>query len=634
MGVTEASFRGAVKYPRPVYSPRDPVLSIPGESIVKDPRKLSIRGFDNLLEHLMDAEQPFARFYVHVNWEGSEGGHEFLILRAAPNRYYVMDSQAGTVDPLTDEHPYFKKINWENSYICRLDNKNFNYRLFDKMNDPKITLAWNPDKDIPFMEKEGMISDACISYAMGVDKSIFELEKQGFIIKEDDGDYCVTFEYNQHDVWENYIRAHIKDTYWNEYIRLMNIDIVFLIKENNKIKRVTNHNYESNPELLATCNRLCEGNFKSIKELIFSNDFYKKNLEGRESETAVFYRELKKALKETPVQESATGVSNIKLRPATEKDLDQILKWETQTMNKVYREDKKLLEKMRNEDKENLSSIKIITSDGKDIGMYQAYPIDEGEWWYIAEIYLIPQYRGHGIGSSLIRKDISKHDKLVLRVDPDNTKAMKLYKSLGFTVTKREKFSWIMRLDKTKRSKKAICEGMVKYLSDFKYGLAEKGNVHSASAHDYDTKYKLQSPEEFEHNGGGICYDYVEFMEDYLKSLGVKCKKYFISTETDNNDTHTFILVEDGKDHFIYPESSFELLEGVYEVKSYEEAALKIMDKTFDMNDNSKRDEIKYYVWEYSGHPPYGSDMKTCMEYFSKGDPIHEGTAMKIKRKD
>ena len=56
------------------------------------------------------------------------------------------------------------------------------------------------------------------------------------------------------------------------------------------------------------------------------------------------------------------------------------------------------------------------------------------------------------------------------------------------------------------------------------------------------------------------------------------------------------------------------------------------MDKIFDVNHNGEKyDEIKYYVWEYSGHPPYGSDMKTCMEYFSKGDPIHEGTAKKLK---
>lgn len=122
------------------------------------------------------------------------------------------------------------------------------------------------------------IKDICISYAMGVDNSIYELTKEGFRIKEDDGDYEVMFDYSKKDIWEEYINTHIKDTYWNEYIRLSTKEIVFMIKENNQIKRVVNHNFENDTELLSTCNRLCEGNFGSIKELILSNDFYKRIL--------------------------------------------------------------------------------------------------------------------------------------------------------------------------------------------------------------------------------------------------------------------------------------------------------------------------------------------------------------------
>lgn len=122
------------------------------------------------------------------------------------------------------------------------------------------------------------IKDICISYAMGVDNSIYELTKEGFRIKEDDGDYEVMFDYSKKDIWEEYINTHIKDTYWNEYIRLSTKETVFMIKENNQIKRVVNNNFENDIELLSTCNRLCEGDFKSIKELILSNDFYKRIL--------------------------------------------------------------------------------------------------------------------------------------------------------------------------------------------------------------------------------------------------------------------------------------------------------------------------------------------------------------------
>ena len=122
------------------------------------------------------------------------------------------------------------------------------------------------------------IKDICISYAMGVDNSIYELTKEGFRINEDDGDYEVMFDYSKKDIWEEYINTHIKDTYWNEYINLSTKETVFMIKENNQIKRVVNHNFENDIELLSTCNRLCEGNFGSIKELILSNDFYKRIL--------------------------------------------------------------------------------------------------------------------------------------------------------------------------------------------------------------------------------------------------------------------------------------------------------------------------------------------------------------------
>jgi predicted GNAT family acetyltransferase len=129
--------------------------------------------------------------------------------------------------------------------------------------------------------QETVYHDKCISYAMGVDDSIYDLKDKGFEIEEDDGDYCVTFDWSKRKIWEKYIESHIQDTYWNEYIRLSDITIHFMINENGKIQHVINHNYEEDDELLSTCNRLCEGSFKTIKSLIFSNDFYKKELKNR-----------------------------------------------------------------------------------------------------------------------------------------------------------------------------------------------------------------------------------------------------------------------------------------------------------------------------------------------------------------
>ena len=184
-----------------------------------------------------------------------------------------------------------------------------------------------------------------------------------------------------------------------------------------------------------------------------------------------------------------------------------------------------------------------------------------------------------------------------------------------------------------------VCKDMVADLERYKYGIPMNGRIVSGSEHDYDTKWKLQSPEEFEKNGGGICYDYVEFEEGYLDVYGIKCKKYFISTDLPGHDTHTFILVDDGKGGFIYPESSFKPMEGAHEVKSLDHACSMVGDGFWKINDNLKKVKptkqpnmnkeaktFKCYLWEYTGHPPYGSNMATCTKYYSKGEPLKEWT--------
>ena len=175
-----------------------------------------------------------------------------------------------------------------------------------------------------------------------------------------------------------------------------------------------------------------------------------------------------------------------------------------------------------------------------------------------------------------------------------------------------------------------VCKDMVADLERYKYGIPENGRIVDGSEHDYDTKWKLQSPEEFEKNGGGICYDFVEFEEGYLDAYGIKCKKYFMSTDLPGHDTHTFVLVEDGKGGFVYPESSFEKVAGTYEVKSIEEAFKIVANGYWKINDNiNKVNEFKYYVWEFTGHPKYGSNIKQCNEYYSKGEPIFESNCLK-----
>ena len=156
----ESWMRGYELLPRPVYSPRDPALEIFPEDVIDDTLKhVKLNGgFDKLISILKSVDVSFARWYCHVKWGDGHGGHEFLIVKTN-NKFYVMDAQAGTIEPITKKCYYFKNIIWEQSYVCRIDDKRFNYEKFKEINDPKNTIPWNGTLDIPYMLKEGMLSE-------------------------------------------------------------------------------------------------------------------------------------------------------------------------------------------------------------------------------------------------------------------------------------------------------------------------------------------------------------------------------------------------------------------------------------------------------------------------------------------
>jgi hypothetical protein len=80
----------------------------------------------------------------------------------------------------------------------------------------------------------------------------------------------------------------------------------------------------------------------------------------------------------------------------------------------------------------------MIMDGDNTIGMFTACMIDDGEWRYIGEIYLIPEYRGQGIGSTILRNEMANYDKIRLQVAMDNEGAFKLYTSLGFKIAKED----------------------------------------------------------------------------------------------------------------------------------------------------------------------------------------------------
>lgn len=113
------------------------------------------------------------------------------------------------------------------------------------------------------------------SYVMGIDSSIYELEKQGFTIRQDGSNFMVSFPADKAPIWESFIVTHLELEYWNEY--LTGNGVVFLFHLLEGIKRYEVHNFE-NAEVLVLCEKLCECKFESIKSMLTGNHFYREVL--------------------------------------------------------------------------------------------------------------------------------------------------------------------------------------------------------------------------------------------------------------------------------------------------------------------------------------------------------------------
>lgn len=139
----EANFRNLTILPRPVHSPRDKIFSLNPLNIIKNPVKLSIANKEDIKQIIMKTRSD-SRFYIHVNWRNSSGGHEFLLLKIS-NIIYVMDSQIGKVIEFDKANKYFD-INYKNSFMCRLDGKELNTDIL-KYNNKKYFIEWDDDID-------------------------------------------------------------------------------------------------------------------------------------------------------------------------------------------------------------------------------------------------------------------------------------------------------------------------------------------------------------------------------------------------------------------------------------------------------------------------------------------------------
>ncbi len=105
------------------------------------------RNKDELAQKVLNGK----RFYCHVNWKNSSGGHEFILLNI-DREVYVMDSQVGLLantDSAKGSY-YFEDINYKNSFIVRLDNKELNRDLL-KYNDAIFAIDFDEVEDMKYL---------------------------------------------------------------------------------------------------------------------------------------------------------------------------------------------------------------------------------------------------------------------------------------------------------------------------------------------------------------------------------------------------------------------------------------------------------------------------------------------------
>ena len=92
-----------------------------------------------------------------------------------------------------------------------------------------------------------------------------------------------------------------------------------------------------------------------------------------------------------------------------------------------------------------IDDYKVICINDKKIGCLLVINKDDGV--LLDEIYLEEKYRNKGIGTSIIKKILSSYNIVYLWVYKLNTRAISLYKKLGFKIIDETETRYYMKCD-------------------------------------------------------------------------------------------------------------------------------------------------------------------------------------------
>ena len=92
-----------------------------------------------------------------------------------------------------------------------------------------------------------------------------------------------------------------------------------------------------------------------------------------------------------------------------------------------------------------IDDYKVICINDKKVGCLLVVNKDDGV--LLDEIYLEEKYRNKGIGTSIIKKILSNYNIVYLWVYKLNTRALSLYKKLGFKIIDETETRYYMKCD-------------------------------------------------------------------------------------------------------------------------------------------------------------------------------------------
>ena len=139
---------------------------------------------------------------------------------------------------------------------------------------------------------------------------------------------------------------------------------------------------------------------------------------------------------------------NYRLVSATKRDILKLIEYKLESIfdyaeNLSLEEINQINDYVKSNVPKELNNYKIICINDKKVGCLLITNKDDGV--LLDEIYLEEKYRNKGIGTSIIKEILSNYNIVYLWVYKLNTKALSLYKKLGFKIINETKTRYYMK---------------------------------------------------------------------------------------------------------------------------------------------------------------------------------------------